>query len=79
MGSIPRLGRFLEKGTATHSSIPAWRFPWTEELCYRPWGHKESDTTEQLSLYFIFANLKEAVNCLVMEEKEIAVLLNSRL
>ena len=35
--------------------------------------------TEQLSLYFIFANLKEAVNCLVMEEKEIAVLLNSRL
>ena len=21
----------LEKGTATHSSIPAWRMPWTEE------------------------------------------------
>ena len=21
----------LEKGTATHSSIPAWRIPWTEE------------------------------------------------
>ena len=21
----------LEKGMATHSSIPAWRFPWTEE------------------------------------------------
>ena len=22
----------LEKGTATHSSIFAWRIPWTEEL-----------------------------------------------
>ena len=22
----------LEKGTATHSSILAWRVPWTEEL-----------------------------------------------
>ena len=21
----------LEKGTATHSSIPAWRTPWSEE------------------------------------------------
>ena len=31
MGSIPGLGRSLEKGTATHSSILAWRLPWTEE------------------------------------------------
>ena len=30
-GSIPGLGRFLEKGKATHFSILAWRFPWTEE------------------------------------------------
>ena len=40
----------LEKGMATHSSILAWRIPWTEEpggLQSR--GHKESDTTEQLS------------------------------
>ena len=21
----------LDKGTATHSSVPAWRIPWTEE------------------------------------------------
>ena len=28
---IPGLGRSLEKGTATHSSILAWRIPWTEE------------------------------------------------
>ena len=35
----------LEKGKATHSSILAWRIPWTS-----PWGHKESDVTERLSL-----------------------------
>ena len=39
----------LEKGTATHSSILAWRIPWTEERG-EPWAGKESDTTEQLSL-----------------------------
>ena len=32
---------------ATHSSIPAWKIPWTEEPGgYSPQGHKESDTTE---------------------------------
>ena len=30
-GLIPCLGRPLEKGMATHSSILAWRIPWTEE------------------------------------------------
>ena len=37
----------LEKEMATHSSIPAWRIPWTEESgrLYRPWGRKESDMT----------------------------------
>ena len=31
----------------THSSILAWRIPWTEELVgCSPWGHTESDTTE---------------------------------
>ena len=35
-----------EKGKATHSSILAWRIPWT----VYPWGCKELDTTEQLSL-----------------------------
>ena len=32
----------LEKGKGTHSSILAWRIPW---------GLKELDTTEQLTLY----------------------------
>ena len=31
MGSIPGAGRSLEEGMATHSSILAWRSPWTEE------------------------------------------------
>ena len=37
----------LEESTATHSSIFAWRIPWTESLVgYSPQGHKESDTTK---------------------------------
>ena len=37
----------LEKGMPTHSSVLAWRIPWTEKtgrLC--PWGCQELDTTE---------------------------------
>ena len=33
----------LEKGKATHSSIVAWRIPWT---VYSLWGRKKSDTPE---------------------------------
>ena len=43
----------LKKGIGIHSSILAWRIPWTEEpgrLFLHPWGCKESDTTEQLTL-----------------------------
>ena len=36
----------LEKVKASPSNILAWRIPWL----YSPWGRKESDTTEQLSL-----------------------------
>ena len=37
----------LVKETAIHSSILAWKIPWTEEPGgYSPWGRKESDTTE---------------------------------
>ena len=35
----------LEKGKATHSSILAWR------IC-SSWGHRELETTKQLSLSF---------------------------
>ena len=30
-GSIPGSGRSPGEGNATHSSILAWKFPWTEE------------------------------------------------
>ena len=37
----------LEEGTATHSSILAWRMPWTEKPSdLQSQGHKESDTIE---------------------------------
>ena len=47
----------LEKGMANDFSILAFRTPWTvwkcdgqgSLACYSPWGHKESDTTEQLN------------------------------
>ena len=39
----------LEKEMATHSNILAWKNPMTEEI-YIPRGHKESDTTEWLSI-----------------------------
>ena len=46
---IRSLGREdpLEEGLATHSSILAWRIPWTEEPGRpSPWGHKELGMTE---------------------------------
>ena len=38
----------LEKGKATHSSILAWKV----HGLYSPWGHKEPNMTERLSLSF---------------------------
>ena len=45
---VPSLGQEnpLEEEITTHSSILAWKIPWTEEpVGYSPWGHKESDMT----------------------------------
>ena len=37
----------LEEGMTTHSSILAWRIPWTEESGgLQSMGHRESDTNE---------------------------------
>ena len=37
----------LEEGMGTHSSVLAWRIPWTWSLVgYSPLDHKESDMTE---------------------------------
>ena len=41
----------LEKGMTTHSSILAWKTPWTEEPGrLHSWGSKESETTERITL-----------------------------
>ena len=44
---------------ATHSSVLAWRSPWTEETD-SPWGRKESDMTERLTL-LLGTNIPHAV------------------
>ena len=50
-GSVPGSGRSPGGGMATHFGILAWRIPWTEELRgYSPWGCKELDMTERLTL-----------------------------
>ena len=40
----------LERGMATHSSILAWRIPWTEEIDGLPSMGSQRDTTERLLL-----------------------------
>ena len=53
-GWIPFPGREdpLEKEMTTHSSILAWRIPWTEEPGRRQsMGSQEFDMTERLTLY----------------------------
>ncbi|XP_060262862.1 galectin-8 isoform X4 [Ovis aries] len=47
LGWIPGLERSPGEGKATHSSILAWKIPWTDS----PRGQKKSDTTERLSLF----------------------------
>ena len=42
----------LEKEVASHSCVLAWRISWTEEPGgLQSFGHKELDTTEQLTLF----------------------------
>ena len=48
----------LEKETAIHSSILAWRIPWTEEPGrLESVGSQESDTTERLHHHHLFSGL----------------------
>ena len=49
---IPGLGRSPGEGNDDHSSILAWKIPWTEEpVGCRPWGHKESGKTEHTCMH----------------------------
>ena len=51
----------LEKGMATHSSVLPGEFHGQRSLSgYSPWGCKESDTTERLTL-----SLKDHKQCTV--------------
>ena len=52
-GSVPGSGIPLEQGIATHSSILAWKIPWTEKPSgIQSKGRKEElDTTERLSTH----------------------------
>ena len=44
----------LEKEMATHSSVLAWRIPWTEEPGgLQSMGSQESDTTERLHFHLL--------------------------
>ena len=46
----------LEKGTATHSGILAWRIIWT----VRSWGCKEVHMAEQLSLSSLYKEFSDS-------------------
>ena len=46
---------------ANHSSTLAWKIPWAERnlVACRPWGRKESDTTERLHFHFSLSCIGE--------------------
>ena len=54
----------LEKGMAIHSSMLAWRVPQGSLAGYSPWGHKELDMTERLTLSAL-SQAAEPSNCLL--------------
>ena len=48
----------LEKRMAFHSSILAWRIPWTGKPSrHSPWGCRESDMTKQLTFKTFFPEI----------------------
>ena len=56
---IPGLGRSLERGMATHSSILAWRIHGQRNLVgYSAWGHIEFSMTE--ATYFNLTMIQQS-------------------
>ena len=50
----------LEKAVAPHSSTLAWEIHGQRSLVgCRPWGRKESDTTERLHFHFSLSSIEE--------------------
>ena len=70
----------LEKEMATHSSILAWKIPWTEDPggLYSPWGCKESDKTERLHFHFFFQPSVKTIHKPVSARNQILDLLRVR-
>ena len=64
---------------AAHSSILVWRIPGTEEPggLYSPCGHKESDTTEQRTLFFFFFCLCLYFKCFLNLSDPVKLLIGS--
>ena len=62
-GSIPGSEDPLEKGMTTHSSILAWRIPWTEEpgglhsIGSRRVGHDWATKQQQWDIYLILSRI----------------------
>ena len=60
----------LEEGMATHSSVLAWRIPWTEEPGRQQFiGHKESDTTEvtEHTCIYVYTNIYTHIYMYILE------------
>ena len=61
LGLIPGLEGPLEKEMAAHSSIVAWKIPWTEEPGrLQSMGSQKSDTTERLHFHCTIAFISHA-------------------
>ena len=60
---IPGLGRPLEEGIATNSSILAWRIPWTEHKVA-----KELDMTEATEQAACMKTLEERISTRQLED-----------
>ena len=52
----PWVGKIPWRRKRQPTPILAWKIPWTALQGYSPWGHKESDTTEQLSTQNLYTS-----------------------
>ena len=65
-GVIPGPGRPPGGGNATHSSVLAWKIPWSEMSgCHSPWGRRESDMIQHhlVTQMLVMESLVEVWNC----------------
>ena len=62
----------LRKWQSTPALLPGKSHGWRSLIGYSPWGHKESDTTEQLHFTFLNSGAKAHVfnNLLLLDENQ---------